>query len=1611
MRSSLSIWSIVAVALWFAQGISIRADVVINEVQTSNGSTLMDEDGDYSDWVELLNCGPGAVNLAGWGLSDRASNPMKWVFPSCPLEAGERRIVFASSKDRTNVLETVLLDSPRDIPGLVLWLNAEDEVFAPNAKMPVWADRSGYGNHATQTVVNAQPVFVANAVNGLPAVRFTRSAEQQFLLPVSTFNGMTSLRNVSIFIVCRWNGATTSGLFGAWNPASGSQANSHFEINANGQLRLRIADADSLRTDGVMTQNAWCQITGLMNSAGDSPLISLFRDGTARGTFSQNPGAAALSGYVAMGIGNANLESNNASRCFDGDMAEVLIFNRALPPVEREAVGRYLANRYRLPFQGGAAVPELHTSFGLSAGGETVVLAMPGGTVADSLDVPALPTDASYGRSPDATGAPAFFDVPTPNAVNTSTAYDAPTALPVFSHERGIYDTPFSLTLAHGDPLASMYYTLDGSEPAPTNGAPYSAPIAITNTAVVRAAAFKAGTLPRRTIATHTYLFLDSVVVQTNRPAGYPADWNGFANTSYAISPTVAAQPGHADALRAALRAVPVLSLSASVADMFGADGVYANPTVDGFERRVSVEWITNGVGQVQTDAGLRVQGGASRQFGNTPKKSLRLLFKDIYGQGRLKTPVLASGGTALADFNTLILRAEYNNAWTHNDSGQRLRGTNLRDQWMRDTQIAMSGTGSHGNHAHLFINGLYWGLYNVSERPDAAFASNYFGDEREDYDAMTHDGIRDGDNVAWNAMRTIARAGLAPQPQYEAIQQYLDLTHFADYMIANLYGGNEDWPFNNWNAVRLREPGAGYRFYCWDAERTLEGTNVNRTTVTGSNNPAEFYDALRQNGEFRLLFADRLQRHFFNGGALTPGQITNRYAARAAVVGAAVYGEAARWGAYRNGGSPYGMTHWSNEYARLMGEYFPVRTGIVLEQFRTIGLYPNVAAPVFSQHGGVVADDLPLAVTAPQGVIYLTLDGSDPRVPYLGIESPGASAYTAPLTISGACVVKARALHNGEWSALTEAAFTPPFLEYTFLPPADEDWGKASNWSGNTVPQGTNNSARFIAPTANREVSIRAPLSIGRIVFDHGGNAFRDRIRDRSTGNTLTFDGGAGAACVRVTGTGVGYAEFEVAAGVTLQTDLTLDVQNIAGDAEHGAARLRAGWSGPGGIRKTGPGMAALSGDDKLFTGAVTIDEGVLSVTGPAAPALAASVAVTDGGQLRLTSGGTAASPRVYTLNGPLTLQGFGRGAGIPDSTAQGKLGALRYDPGNQDNTCILDAAVTLRGETDLHVDGSRNHLRLGGPLAGDASRLVKTGGGTLTLPAAALTAAVEIANGPLAASGPLTVGPISGSGILRLDRHTVSASEARGIVIESTLRTPGAGNAPANGMLQAAALPAPFAALRLYLPAAGDTFQGGLFAPYPADLPAALRATPPEVYRPDPLGSHTFDGAAWSLATNAQVVAVPCVIGGVTGRVAEVRLGAAPASYRAWRQASFTDAQEYANADISGPLAEPFGDRVANLQRYAFGIGPETPPAARFPRLTVGAAGIDYRFAFDPSLGDLAYVVEATCDLRDWGAAALLFDSRTDHPATLDAGWLTLRETTDAPKRFYRLRVIWLE
>ncbi|HKX61428.1 MAG TPA: lamin tail domain-containing protein, partial [Verrucomicrobiae bacterium] len=612
------------------------------------------------------------------------------------------------------------------------------------------------------------------------------------------------------------------------------------------------------------------------------------------------------------------------------------------------------------------------------------------------------------------------------------------------------FDKPIKLILTHPIYGVSIRYTTDGSEPALNNGLIYFAPVTISNSTPVRAAAFKSGFLPSTTV-THTYLFPAQTMRQPNNPAGYPtgATVMGGYPADYEMDPEIVNNPAYASSVVAALRALPAVSMVTSIDNMFGAtNGIYTHISEDqalfrgvAWERACSIEFLPNdGSTGFQINCGVRMQGNASRNPQKTPKHPFRLLFKNDYGPGRLDAKVFPD--SPVQSFNTLVMRADFNNSWLHWNNAQRDRGTRIRDAWAKDTWRAMGQPGSHSRYFHLYINGIYWGIYDFGERIDATMAANYLGGEPEEYDAVASKPVKavDGDLVAFNAMSAAVKSrSQATLSNYQAVLQLLDVDNFADYMILNFYGANQDWGNDsNWNAIRRRNPAGKFQFVSWDGEQLIVAVGDNR--VANADVPAGLHTSLVNSPEYRLTFADRAHKHFFNGGAMSTNAVAARWSARAAEVSTAIIAESARWGDYRRDVHPYqtapyilytrdlGTTNWLAEVNRLLTSYFPQRGGIFLNQLRAAGLYPNVDAPSFNQQGGVVARGFNLTMSAANPVYY-TLDGSDPRMFGTGAVSPTASLYAGPVTLNSSAAVKARALSGTNWSALNAASFTIQIL------------------------------------------------------------------------------------------------------------------------------------------------------------------------------------------------------------------------------------------------------------------------------------------------------------------------------------------------------------------------------------------------------------------------------------------------------------------------------------------------------------------------------------------------------------------------------------------------------
>jgi hypothetical protein len=670
-----------------------------------------------------------------------------------------------------------------------------------------------------------------------------------------------------------------------------------------------------------------------------------------------------------------------------------------------------------------------------------------------------------------------YFTEPTPGVLNGSGILGF-TATPRFSVDHGFYDAPFDLELTTSTPGATILYTTNGSLPSLGNGFVYSGPLRIGGTTTLRAATFKDQFDPSLD-ATRTYLFLEDVIRQSangQAPSGWPVSW-GANVVDYGMDPDIVNSPTYAATIRDDLKALPSFSIVMNLADLFDpATGIYANPGQDGatWERPCSVELIhPNGTEGFQIPAGIRIRGGFSRSADN-PKHAFRLFFRSEYGAAKLEYPLFGDNGTDT--FDKIDLRTFQNYSWSFQGDS---RGIFVRDQLNRDLQLAMGHQGERGEFYHLYINGQYWGVFNTCERPEAAFGETYYGGRREDYDVVKVEAgpytvnATDGNMDAWTRLYQLAQAGFTTDTAYQFVQgnnpdgtpnpayeNLVDVPNLIDYMLIILYGGNLDAPIsnflsntrpNNFYGVRDRTGPFGFRFFVHDAEHTLLNASEDRmgpypagdTSVVYSS-PQWVWQKLQANAEFRLLVADHVHRHFFNGGILTVPRARELFLARTGQLDRAVVGESARWGDSKRF-TPFTRADWQNAVNNVLNNFLPQRSDIVLNQLRNGGLYPAVIAPSFSQHGGNVQPGFNLSMSAGVGVIHYTLDGSDPRLRGGGV-SPAARIYSGSITLTETVEVKARVLNGSTWSALNAATFTiiqtftDLFItEIMFHPPATE--------------------------------------------------------------------------------------------------------------------------------------------------------------------------------------------------------------------------------------------------------------------------------------------------------------------------------------------------------------------------------------------------------------------------------------------------------------------------------------------------------------------------------------------------------------------------------------------
>lgn len=583
------------------------------------------------------------------------------------------------------------------------------------------------------------------------------------------------------------------------------------------------------------------------------------------------------------------------------------------------------------------------------------------------------------------------------NAPNQPASALATVADVTFSLAHGFYTGSQNLTMSTTEPSATIWYTTDGSYPAPNFGTStqYSSTLTLSSSVAIRAAAFKTNYLPSG-VTSATYI-LDAPAQQTAvnalaiigdpqedlfHPRGIMAINGGtYVRSTFNTFEWVPKLPNvaggladFADGSNDSQNIAGVQSENDALGNPIyvsgGADDptAYNNPLYSGrfVERPATFEFLdpANGTNNLQVNAGVRVHGStfhrpryamhpdgsgdwtaefelpytaiSDSSLASYLKFSLRMYFRGDYGPGKLTWPIFP-GDPLSPSYDKVVLRGGHNDGFN----------PFIKDELTRRLYIDMGRVSARGEIYSLYINGVYRGYYNAAERHDADFLASRLNTTK-DWDILTHPfdvaydpnnpQVKEGDKVHWDSMMAAVAAQTAsPSPaNYADIEAHLDIDAFIDYLLVQLYTGNDDWPNNNWGAAHERVPGAKWIFLVWDAEATFNSNNINKTGLNffpfwwggGSGlkgmdtSIARIYRACVLDAGFRSTFSTRAQTHLGPGGALDTVNVSARFTELETIM---------------QGIMPSGETF--NSY--IGTTWVPNREAVLIGDLQAEGLYP----------------------------------------------------------------------------------------------------------------------------------------------------------------------------------------------------------------------------------------------------------------------------------------------------------------------------------------------------------------------------------------------------------------------------------------------------------------------------------------------------------------------------------------------------------------------------------------------------------------------------------------------------------------------------------------------
>ena len=343
-----------------------------------------------------------------------------------------------------------------------------------------------------------------------------------------------------------------------------------------------------------------------------------------------------------------------------------------------------------------------------------------------------------------------------------------------FSTKGGFYADDVILEMR--SPGARIYFTTDGSKPSRRSQL-YTKPIIIKKTTAIRAIARKGRR--KSNIKGHTFFINEaeskfSTISIQIPPSILFDDESGLFEEGYNVIDSIYGKIG---------------------ANFWSKKEVKINCEI--FE--------SNGTCAYRSNSGFRLFGGMSRLF---PQKSMAIIARDNYGQKRIKHRVFGKEG--LKKFKFLILR----------NSGSDWGKAHFRDMFMTDLVKDWDLDVQDARHSHLYINGKYWGIYNIREKINRFFIAGHHDVDKDSIDFIEHRmNVKRGSAIHYQKMLKYMKENDLSRPEnYAYVNSLMEVNNFMDYKIAQIYYDNQD-AGGNIKFWRPQTPTGKWRWVLYDTD------------------------------------------------------------------------------------------------------------------------------------------------------------------------------------------------------------------------------------------------------------------------------------------------------------------------------------------------------------------------------------------------------------------------------------------------------------------------------------------------------------------------------------------------------------------------------------------------------------------------------------------------------------------------------------------------------------------------------------------------------------------------------------------------------------------------